>query len=558
MAKSNDPHELDFANFTHLCGVLTLWGGVTYAVSAFFPLSVSALVAMLLVYCFSAAVRQAATPAIGWKQRLFFGGIAWSMFAVTMGLTSAGIYERVTAHHSALKYLESQQVPLERQLQGVISTARTANNAFLSWSDHSQKMARQEEYDGGGSCPGKLGSGGKNGPITAFRKNESVIATQLSGDIAATVKQLDNQISGAVGQRAKNFSDVKAITAKLNSAVETAQALTHGSSIVAAKDALGRAAESTITWIDGKKLACGDNARDEAILRANAALKSLAAIPDIKPIQIALDLDNRQALATHGLQRSGNLALSVATLGRAGSFNADPLLLAAYKENGAFNRESLSMWLGSLLELSVVITGILAARRAPLKLSGGLSESVAKWNERIAANPKEHSLLQRFGANVAGQAASLFYSSRRDVKPFLVAEEVVDETVDDRKKAVFSRPNHAGVDLVEDPELNPRDLIELRHIAPYMVTLGDCKAYVVIPPPVLAPLPNVAADSMVHRACAKPVAIDVPRSVIARNPMLATIEQTLPEAKRIEFRVFEIAPEFAQKLRLIALQNAPE
>lgn len=559
----NTKLKFSLALVAHFLSITLLMVAVAASASAFFHPLASIIIAFLLAWCLGACLREVAEPSAKGTTRLGFGLLAWTLMSVTLGLSSAAIYERVTAQHSALRYLESQQTPLIRELSAVLNNAVTAKNAFEGWANHSKKMAEKEQSHGG-SCPGRLSTGNAAGPVTAFRNNEATIASQLSNELAKSVGALESQVASLGTLRASDFQAVKLITAKLNGAVETAHPLTRGSAVSSARAGLERAFATTITWVDGKtKFSCADSARDEAMYRADAALKALQESPALKPVQIAIDLDDRQALATAGLQRAGNAALVIATLGRAGSFADDPLFLTAMKRNGVLNSESLSLWLGALLEISCAITAVFAARHSNSKAGvRSVADIVVAWDQRLQGDPGNHPLAQRMLAQTAVALVRLFYTEEKNGTHASVETIVVDEvSVRDASaqyRPVFAIKNHARTQLMDhDEPLSPDDEHQARQIAPYLMTLSDGKGYVFIPPHHVDQIANLAIDALWHRGAAKIVSPNAPYADLKSGPLVQRfVASKISGARDLAFRVFEIAPMFAQRLRLAALQQA--
>jgi hypothetical protein len=541
--------QFNLAHISLALSLLILIGACAAGISAIFNPVVGITLGALLPVLLGAAIVQTMSDRNPWYFRLTFGVFSWGLASLTIGLSSSTIYSHLTARSSAIAYAQAQIVPMERTLNTVLASAKSAQSALKGWEKHSLAMADREASKGG-SCPSKLDSGMTAGPISSWRAGEATISSGIAGDIAREVTRLENETSASSGMRLVTFADVKDATAKVNLAIESATTLSHGAAVKGALDSLGRAAESTIMLKNGVRIACDDQARTEAILRSTSALKVLSQTAPMTPVSIAVDLDDHAALQTFALRRSMNVAWKFATLGWGGSFEDDALWKAAYKRAGAINGESISILLGSLLEICVLVSSALVARR--IRPSGeNLYEMATQWKAQTEQNSSEHSSIKRAAAMAAVTALSPFYSLEADDQR---VKKVDVEVVDTPNRSVFARTSFPDLDLAGDPKVPEAEAWVLKLLQRHFVTINRI-GYAIVPSANVDPMVNLAVDSLVAKGGAKILTEAMPYKFAAKFASLEPILGAIPGAAKLVFRVFELHPSLSQGLRLLLLEE---
>lgn len=528
-------------------GVLTAAcaSGISGIFGPFVGITLGALLPVLL----GASIMQTMSARNPWYYRLTFAVFSWALISLTVGLSSSTVYQHLTARSSAIAYAQSQIVPVERTLNTVLASAKSAQSALKTWERHSLAMADREASKGG-SCPSKLDSGMTAGPISSWRAGEASISSGIASDIAREVTKLESEISTASGLRLVTFSHVKDATAKVNAAIESATTLSHGAAVKGALDSLARAAESTIMLKSGLRIACSDQARLEAIAMGTSALKLLSQTAPIAPIAIAVDLDDVAALQTFALRRTMNVAWKFASLGWGGSFEDDALWKAAYKRAGAINSESISILLGALLEICVFVSSALVARRVRHS-STNLYEMATQWKAQIDTNPSQYSPSKRAAAVVAVTALSPFYSLEAEDER---VKKVDVEVVDTPDRSVFARTSFPDLDLAGDPKVPEAEAWVLKLLQKHFVTINRI-GYAIVPSANVDPLVNLAVDSLVAKGGAKILTEAMPYKFAAKFASLEPILGAIPGAAKLVYRVFELHPSLSQGLRLLLLEE---
>ena len=540
--------RFDPSRILHGTMVIVMIAAVSWAISSFISPWIAIPVGATLTYAFAnrAKVAFGIDKVSSWRVRVDAGVIAWLLFCLTMGLSYSSLYRAVFAEASALRHLQEIRAPAQRQLDMVLADATAARNAFGAWANHSKQMAAQESRkgDGGATCPAKPSTAGARGPIALWRDAEASMAGNLNSALGVAVQSLDGRVKAVPGKRPENYKAATEVMASLNEAITVAESVAHGSAIRAALDTLDRQLNSTITWVDGTKFDCQDSARVDLMLSAQKALKALQSQPALTSIESAIDLTNRQEVATRGLLRSFNAGAKLATFGFVGSFADDELMLRSMQQSGLINRESLGLGLAALLEITVLLTASIAAHNGGSPMPMNPVQGFRDWESKAAKAQGRARALHSLALSVAKAGFNLLFRNAN-----MIQGEGHQQSPDSPSLRIFKISRHPVVDLEQDPVVPGRELGWARELLPWLFGWND-KSYVVLPQD-RAPRASIAAQALDYANAASLVGTDVPWDVIARHRAAARrLLRLLPDARASTYQVYELAPSFAQALRV--------
>lgn len=550
MDKNSD--QVRTANFepalaVHLLMQAVMVGSVAWSIAAFINWALAVPIAIAFTYVFGRMAKTVVSsdPDVTKVQRVRAAIGAWFVFCVTMGLSYGSLYQAIFAETSALRHFQTVRVPAQRQLDLVLADAVAARNAIASWAaDSSAKaVAESRPNDGGGTCPNRSGTNGRRGPITMWREAEANIATKLNADLSAAVGGLERHVNGTAKTKPNNFADAAQTTAQLNAAIEAGEALTHGGVIRSASEVLERQLQSSIRWPDGSEFSCGDTARDELIRSAQSSLQALQALPSLNPIEAAIDLSNRQEIATRGLLRSFNAGTTLLSFGLAGSFADDDLMQKALKENGAVNRETLGLFLASLIELTVLLTAGMAANRGASPMTPDPLKAFDAWQDAADRSQGAARLLHTISLPVAKAGFNFLWAA-----PQLAGRPT------DSARPVFKASLHPVVELEDDPQIPARELGWAKRLLPFMFAFHD-KDYIILPHD-RAPLASQAIRALDFKNAASLIGTEVSwQSVCQHLTAARRLLRLVPDARQLTYEVYMLAPTFAQALRVQLLED---
>lgn len=537
--ETNNRHAVIFDPIlvVYVLMVVLMAGAVAYSVSLYLGWIVALPIGTALTYCFSRLVKTVAAPAGMFSRawRLGCGLAALAVFGVSMGLSNSTLYVKFFAQNSALEYFQKSRLPVQRQLETLVGNAKTASKALAAWDSHSKAKA-QQEANTGGTCPTKAASPSGRGPIAMFRTGEMGIASNLHADIQSAVDAVAAGLDHVKQIKPKDFAEVVKLTNDLNVAIEAGEAMAHGALVKSAKQTLQSRIESQIAWPNGEVFSCGDTTRDELLKRALAALTEVEQLPTLKPMAPGIDLSNPQAVANRGLLRSFNSIAILVSYGLVGQFEDDPLMTEAMKR-GVINQETLSMLMASLLELCVVLTAVMAARRGAPLLALNPDQALAVWQAKAETEP-------RFGKKLLHL---LGLALCKGLFNMLWAYPAADGTT------LIDRPSRkSGFTVDADPVYPGRELDWATSLAPFLISFHD-DDYVCIPAG-RSPKASMAARALRYQGAATLINSLVPWDVVAANRVAAhQLQKLVPDAKVLSWEVFKLEPSFAQALRLMLL-----
>lgn len=524
-----------------------LGGSIAYSVAQFLSWWVALPIGVAMSYGFCTLVKGAVAPAGEvtrvWRMTCVFASLL--IFCITMGFSYSTLYQKFSALNSALDYFQKTRMPVQRQLESMHANAETAAQSFKAWSQHSTLKANQEAQ-GGGTCPAKAQSLGRRGPIAMFREGESSIATELNVAIQDKVDSLGNSLKVVKAIKPKDYAEVVRLTSDLNAAVESAEALAHGSFVQSTKGTLQRQFDTLITWPNGEKFKCADTARDELLNRAMAALTSLEKTPSITPLAPAIDLSNPQAVASRGLLRNFNFLAKLVSNGHAGQFEDDPLMADALKK-GIFNQETIWQFIASLLEFMTVIFALLAAKRGQPLYAMQPNAWLASWKAAAAAEQRTWAKASHaVGISCAKGLANLLWSY----------PEVIEKQSRVRPHETTGLPSE--VELVSEPVYPLRELMWGLGLVPYLFLVHDCE-YACIPAGRKLRA-SLAAQALHFRGVVDLLSTNVGLDLVEKyNPsVVMQLQRLVPDAGNIAWELYRLEPGFAQALRVHLLSTGPQ
>lgn len=540
--------HFDPSRVLHFIMLGVMVGAVSWSISSFITPWIAVPIGTALTFAFAnrAKVALGIYPAKSRGSRIVAGVTAWLLFCLTAGLSYGAVYKNVFAETSALRQLQEVRAPAQRQLEMVLADAVAARSAFDAWAKDSRAKAAQEgrKAEGGGTCPAKPQTGGTRGPIALWRDAEAGMASKLNADLDRGIKALEARVQGISSVRPVDYKAATDVMTHLNEAIAVSESVTHGSAIRAALDTLDRQLGSTITWLDGKKFDCLDMARTDLMLTAQKSLRALANQPAMKPVEPAIDLTNRQEVATRGLLRSFNAGAKLATFGFVGSFADDELMVKALLQNGLINRETLGLGLSTLLEVTVILTGAIAARAGGSPLQMDPVRGFKEWEARAEHATGRFGVAHKVTLPLAKAGFNLLFRSADDGNRAYTSG--VDEPL---ARPAFKTSRHPVVELEVDPEVPVRELGWAKELLPWLYAWND-KDFVVVPGD-RAPKASLAARALEYNNAAVLVGTDIPWEVVARHRAAARrLLRLLPDARTSRFEVYELAPPFAQALRI--------
>lgn len=534
---ANSPMKFDGSLLLYIGASLMMAVMVATSAATYFGWLAAVPLGIALTYVFGRLVKIATAPrgeaTVAWR----VGAVAMAIlvFGATMGLSYATIYARLFAVTSALDNFQKVRLPAQHQLDSLVGHAMTAAKAMESWNSHSSDRAKTEA-SGGGTCPAKAASLGKRGPIAMFREGEAAIAADLYATVYAEVNGIATKLAEVKAQRPADYQAMMRFTRDLNTAIEQAETLAHGSLVKTALDTLQRQSEIKITWPNGETFECGDVARNELLMKARSAFTELSKAPALTPLAPAIDLSNPQATATRGLLRSYNSIAAVFTVGAAGQFGDDPLMLEALKK-GVINQETLGMMLAALFEFLVTIASALQSRRGSAPFPITPATVVASCMERVANAP---TAVERARASLLLVLAKTFFN--------------LTYATTASRQGIASAKAHAAHFDFEDPAFPAREVTwGINRLAPYMVSLHDGD-YVCVPAGA-NPRASIAARALAFSGAVSLMNTQVPWSAIATNRIAAQqLQKIVPRAYGMSWEVYKLTPSFAQALRIELLK----
>lgn len=541
--------RFDPSRALHIVMLVVMVGAVSWSIASFITPWIAVPIGTALTYAFSrlAKVALGIHASVTRTERAASVVGAWFLFCLTMGLSYGSLYRTVFAETSALRNLQEVRAPVQRQLDMVLTDAVAARSAFEAWAKDSKQKAAAESrsIDGGGTCPLKSQIGGRRGPIAMWREAEASMASKINTDLRAAIEPLEVRTKAMPQKRPDNYASATEVMADLNAMIAVAESVTHGSATRSALDTLDRQLSAVITWVDGTKFDCGDTARTDLMLSAQKALRALQAQPVLKPIEPAIDLTNPKDVSTRGLLRSFNAGAKLFTFGLVGSFADDELMQKALRESGFINRESLGLGLSALLEMTVLFTAAIAARRGVSPMPMDPARSFQAW-ETIADQAQGRAAL----------AHRLLLPVAKASFNFLFTCSTADATSDAQTvtPVPFKTSRHPVVEIEADPDVPQRELGWAKELLPWLFGWHD-RDYVVLPHD-RAPRASLAARALEYNNAAALIGTDVPWEVVARHRTAARrLMRLLPDARSSTYEVYELAPPFAQAMRVTLLRS---
>lgn len=516
----------------NLMMTMVMVASIAYALFRFLPLLVALPVAIALSAVFGHMADTALNGSAP-KRRIIAAIAAALIFLVTCGLSYGALYGSLFAEQSALKYFEEVRRPLMDKLNAQLANAETARQALQSWADSSKTKA-EIEAKSGGSCPSRRESTGVKGPIATWRETEMQIANDLAAAYTKRLEQAKARIDPYRDKLPVSYAESLAIGAAINSGVETVEALAHGAFPSSTADTLKRQAATTITWKNGEKFACNDNARDEVMARAAKAVADLQAGAMLQPIKPAIDLREDKEVMITGLLRGFNIAAAASTVGLVGGFKDDPLMDRALAK-GAINRETLPFALAALIELTVVLTAAWARERGGTPIP---FEPVAWAHEAHARRQATQPALKRM-------AMALWHGvARALINLFYAMPSSTDLQAGDKPQA--------------DPKLTEREMGWADLVLPWLSYVHDC-AYLAIPILPSTQRARAAARCLDEDGQAVLLASAASWPQVSASPEFAhRVEIMVPDAKLKRYEIYRLSPDVAQAFRLHWLEPDPD
>lgn len=532
----------------HWCAQALLAAAITSSLKDFLTLWIAVPLATTLTFVFGELVRLAMSPSAWWQR------VAAMIGALMIGSTSVALsystaYQRFFATPSAILDFTSRREPAERELQRVLGLAQTAQSALQTWAQDAAEKARIESTDGaagGGTCPSRPESLGRRGPITTWRSDDARVAGSLAADLKGL---LDRAAAGTQTLTAlpkpKDFAEVKLGMDLANKALDDIARLTGGGNFAQSTiKALQDREASMVTIRTGETVGCGDGARLALIDRAKAALETLAATKPPPRLQATVDLADPQDVLTRGWLRGFNGALSMATLGHAGQFTDDPLMLQALK-NGLVNRETVGFLLAVLLEASVVFTALVLARqgRAPF------GDNLPDWIRAAESRNGTPGPVRRGLMGAAKRVANAFYA-----EPEAPASGTAVQVLDAR----LDSASFGDVELNAEPRYPARETRWSSELLDFHFPWG-ADDYLIVP--VLPTTRRVR--SMAHSLRAQGVLDFITESadhrlLAGKRDALRYMQGKLGDTwQDVDYAVFRIKPAYAHVLRLTLIDSQP-
>lgn len=535
----------------HWIALVVLVISAGYALTGFMHPAMGFAVAAVLTFLLKVLVE---TTAEAVRARRIVLGVATLAGAVlvtsiTVSLTAATLYAKVFAKPSAIHDWTLRRALIEREMQGVLALANTAHAAMVAWAGDAQKKAASEGAggaDGGGSCPNRPDTKGVRGPVYHFRADESGVATALAAELAGLVNAAKASSQTLVDlPKPLDFAAVKAGFEASNRAADDISRLTGGGSYASATvKVLDARRTSAIELPGGQSVTCGDSARLTHIERAATALGELAAVKAMPRQQPGVDVSDEHDVLSRSMLRSFNGVLAMVTLGRAGNFSDDALMIDALK-TGLLNRETLAFVISIMAELAVVLTALLMVRQGSMPYP----DNMVSWIDRLQAGNQPPISARGAWLGLARRMANLFYAQPTPISPSLHGGQAVAAAPAGASGTGTS--GFGSIELFDDPLCREREAQWARPLLEFHFPWGD-RDFIVIP---------IAADtrqvrSMAHALRAQGqfncLSASAPAKVLADKPdVVAQMKARYGEAWRhLRFEVFGIGEAFAQLLRL--------
>lgn len=521
--------HLDLVPIAQLVVGLLMTAAVASALMAYFSWWFAIPISMVLSWLASRLAVNVFGPAssIGWGLRLASLLMLVAVLATTVGLSYSALYSILFAKTSAIEDYERQRTSTERVLSTAVAHATTVETAVSAWATYSEEMAANEAKSGG-TCPSKAASKGIRGPIAMFRTNEAAIAKDLGQAVSAGVKAITTQTAQTVGKRATSFEEARRQMTIMNAALQAADALAHQSLASTVQATLENQRIASIRWPNGEEFECGDMARNTLIERARRALSELKAMPAFPALSVAINLSDSQAITGRGLLRSYNLLLHALSFGLAGQFGDDPLMVEALKR-GIINQETVGFLLACLIEIAVLATALLQARRPhrPLPVNP------AAWIQRLERGSVS-------GTTTVGASNTLYGSMLRLAANLVLVHEDCGTPTRQPQAVEFQYRSY--------PEREMQ--LAANHLAPYVVPAFGGEEYIFLP--ASAPVKTIAVAQMLaaHGAALLLSTQSAWRQVASHPNVSRRLQALVPGANTTSWSVFKLTPDFAQALRL--------
>ena len=377
MTLANSQFHFDASRVCHLAALTVMSLLVAGSLTAYFPSIAALALAGVLTWSFSTVVKIAVSTE---HTRIRIGAIAAALVigVVTVGSSAAKIYSSGFGQASLVRSLAEQRTVALAAIDRTLGDARAAQAQLEIWAKESSRLAALEAT-AGATCPGLSRSRGVRGPITFFREADASEAAAMSTAIAAAVAPLERRRASISPKMAVDMDGALRDADIVNAAVGEANAVIGGAALAGARSSLERRAGA-----EPENGRCGDAARASMIQNAMTAVAAVTGTPRLAELNPPVNLRNPQEATARGLLRSGNLLMALFTLGAAGDFSDDPLLEAALKR-GVLNSETLAVFVALIIELSVVVTSILAGRRVGVPIFQLDPRSVAEYIEAQGA-----------------------------------------------------------------------------------------------------------------------------------------------------------------------------
>lgn len=530
------PSRFTLARAVEWVALGVLLGAIAKALRAFFSWGVAVPVAITLTWCFSQLVHVAMVPG-KWYWRTLAGVWALVLACVTTSLSYSSIYAATSAPESARRDYEIKRERTQRELQRLVGAAESARQSISDWSEDAGSKA-VAEAKGGMTCPGR-DSGGKPGPISTWRGDDSRVAASLAGELQTLVTTAKSATTEVLAlSPTDDFDQVKAGYAVLNRAIDAVAPLTKGGWASSALATLGDRRSSQITYPGGVAVSCGDGGRLSLIDHASLELKKLDDTPALPRLSPVIDLSQPQDVVMRGLVRGMNLLVYTLSAGHLGQFKDDTLMAEALKV-GAFTRETASFGLSILAELGVVFTAMLRrqAGTAPFALN------LPAW---VQAHARRHPQPGR--AQAAVRAAATLLSNAFYGRPAEADAKAPGSKVDVSESSMFG-----PVTLAEDPTFRERETRVARELLlPWYHSWGDDEDYLVMPHLPETRAARAAARSLAAHELVRCLSTKARwRNLCNSDPIAQEVRAQLgPVCEKLRYEVWTVRGDYAQIMRL--------
>jgi ABC-type multidrug transport system fused ATPase/permease subunit len=365
--------HFDASRVAHLTALAVMTFLVAGSLQAYFPLIAAIALAIVLTWAFSTLVKISVITEFA---RLRFAAIAAALIigVVTVGSSSAKIYAGGFGQASLVRDLTQQRSAALASIDRTLGDARAARSQLEIWAKESSRLALLEATNGG-TCAGLSRSRGVRGPITFFREADATEAAALSAGIEAAVAPLERSRAAIPAEMGIDMTGALDDARIVNAAIKEANALISGAALSGARATLERRLSA-----EPESGRCLDAARASMIQSAVTAVFAVTGTPRLAELSPPIDLRSEKEVTSRGLLRAGNLLMAALTFGAVANFDDDPLLKAGLKR-GVLNTETLAVFVALIIELSVVVTSILAGRKVGVPIFPFDPRSVAEYIE---------------------------------------------------------------------------------------------------------------------------------------------------------------------------------